>query len=189
MSNDQPKDNKKNSKVEQALAELTADLQRVQADFINYRNRAEDDRQRMIDGAKAATIMKLLPIIDDIERAVSHIPEELFENNWVKGVAALPKNLEKGLLDLGIKRISSLSEEFDPNIHEAVSVEEGNGAHEVVIEELRAGYVQNGHVIRPAMVRVGHQDLPGKKDPNTEAVEDISESLDQEPGESMSKGD
>ena len=111
------KKSKRESELEQHLGELTADLQRVQADFINYRTRMEEEKLRTIAGAKAATILKLLPVIDNIERAIGHMPAELEENQWAKGVSALAKNLDKSLSDLGVTRIATVGQPFDPNLH------------------------------------------------------------------------
>jgi len=154
-------DKKSNREVEleQQVGELTADLQRVQADFINYRTRAEEDRQRGIVAGKAAAILKLLPVIDNIERAVTHMPDDLAENSWAKGVSSLGKSLDKSLADMGVTRIEAVGQPFDPNLHEAISAE-GEGTHEIVSEELRAGYMLDGQIIRHSMVKVTRQDLP-----------------------------
>jgi molecular chaperone GrpE len=152
------KKSKRETELEQHLGELTADLQRVQADFINYRTRMEEDKQRVITGARAATIMKLLPVIDTIELAVAHVPAELEDNQWAKGVSALGKSLEKSLAELGLTRIAAKGQPFDPNLHEAISAE-GEGDHEVVSEELRAGYLLDGQVVRHSLVKVLHQDV------------------------------
>ncbi|HWZ65337.1 MAG TPA: nucleotide exchange factor GrpE [Patescibacteria group bacterium] len=148
---------KKQDETNQALADLTADLQRIQADFVNYRNRQEDEKQRLIDNTRSATVKKLLPLVDDVERAVSHTPTELTDNTWAKGVASLPKQLEKALADLDVERIVALDQPFDPELHEAVQMLDGEGEHEVVVEELRAGYKnkRTQQVIRPSMVKVG----------------------------------
>jgi len=159
---------KKQDELEQQIAELTADLKRVQADFVNYRARMEDERQRTIDGAKAATIMKLLPVIDNIERATHHAPAELANNQWAKGVIGLGKGIDSALADMGVTRIAALGQPFDPNLHEAVS-SEGEGSHEVVSDELRAGYKMGNQVIRPSMVKVTQVERPEKAE---EVIED-----------------
>lgn len=142
--------------------ELLADLQRTRADFENYRNRIQAEKTAYGEAAKAATIMKLLPIIDTIERAVVHAPAELAENKWAQGVTGLAKNLEKSLGELGLTKIqASPNTPFDPNIHEAVMMEDGEGQHEVITEELRAGYLLGSQVIRPSMVRVKKVDALG----------------------------
>ena len=152
------KESKKVPELENTIGELTADLQRIQADFVNYRRRMEEDRAQLVQTTKAATIMKLLPMIDNIERALSHLPVELQDNTWAKGVVSLQKSLEKSLQDLGVTRIEALHQPFNPELHEAISMEEdGSGEQEVVIEELRAGYTMGDVVVRPSMVKVGHQ--------------------------------
>lgn len=153
------KKSNRETELEQDLGELTADLQRVQADFINYRTRMEEEKVRVIAGAKAATILKLLPVIDNIERAVGHMPTELEGNQWAKGVSTLGKSLDKSLADLGVTRIATVGRPFDPNLHEAISAE-GDGDHDVVTEELRAGYMLDGQVIRHSLVKVSRQHAP-----------------------------
>ena len=149
----------KKAELEQQVGELTADIQRIQADFINYRTRAEEDKQRGIVAGKAAAILKLLPVIDNIDRAVGHIPAELADNQWVKGISSLGKSLDKSLDEMGVTRIAAVGQPFDPHLHEAISAE-GEGAHEIVTEELRAGYMLEGGVIRHSMVKVTRQDAP-----------------------------
>jgi molecular chaperone GrpE len=151
------KESKKVQELENTIGELTADLQRIQADFVNYRRRMEEDRAQLVQTTKAATIMKLLPMIDNIERALNHLPAELQDDTWVKGVVSLQKSLEKSLQDLGVTRIEALHQPFNPELHEAISMEDGDGEQEVVIEELRAGYKLGDVVVRPTMVRVGHK--------------------------------
>jgi molecular chaperone GrpE len=149
---------RKESEPNPEIIELTADLQRLRADFENYRKRVEQEKQQAQQNAAAATIMRLLPVVDTIERAVAHAPQDLAENNWVKGVVGLGKNLDKSLSDLGLTRIQAEpGTPFNPNLHEAVMMDEAEGEHEVVAEELRAGYMLQGAVIRPSMVKVTRQ--------------------------------
>ncbi|HVI68867.1 MAG TPA: nucleotide exchange factor GrpE [Magnetospirillaceae bacterium] len=140
------------------LAELTADLQRLQADFENYRKRIDVEKRQVQQAASVATIAKLLPVIDTIERAVGHAPAELADNAWAQGVVSVGKNLDKALGELGLTRIAAMpGTHFDPNLHEAVTMDEAKGSQEVVAEELRAGYMLDGYVIRPSMVKVTRQ--------------------------------
>lgn len=162
----------KKAELEQQIGELTADLQRVQADFINYRARSEEDKLRAITAGKAATVLKLLPVVDNIERAIGHVPAELADNQWAKGVSALGKTLDKSLTDLGVTRIAAAGQPFDPNLHEAISAD-GEGSHEIVTDELRAGYMLEGQVIRHSMVTVTNQDAP--EEPVEKADETIGE--------------
>ena len=152
------KPTKKEEQLQMQADELTGDLQRLRADFENYRKRVDIEKAQLSDLAKAATIMKLLPIIDTIERAVAHTPAELADNQWVKGVTSLTKNLEKSLQELGLARIQATpGTTFDPTLHEAVMMDETQGDKQVVAEELRAGYTLAGQVVRPSMVKVTHQ--------------------------------
>ncbi|HSE29291.1 MAG TPA: nucleotide exchange factor GrpE [Candidatus Saccharimonadales bacterium] len=142
-------------KNDSQIQELTNDLQRVRADFENYRKRMEIEKLTYADAAKAATVLKLLPVIDNIDRAVAHIPAELTNNKWAQGVVGLNKNLEKSLDELGLTRINAeVGVDFNPELHEAISMEDEGGDHEVIAEELRPGYKLGENVIRPSMVRV-----------------------------------
>lgn len=144
---------------DQKIAELTADLQRVRADFENYRKRVEIEKQQASERGEARTALKLLPVIDTIERATLHIPKEIVDNPWVQGVAGLTKQLEKALSDIGIVRIdASVGVVFNPEVHQAVQFDEDSvGDTEVVAEELQAGYTLGGLPIRHAMVKVSRQ--------------------------------
>ncbi|MBC7943091.1 nucleotide exchange factor GrpE [Candidatus Saccharibacteria bacterium] len=151
-----PKKTKKELEFDKKLSELTQDLQRTHADFENYRKRAEADKLAARQSGKSSAILKLLPVIDNIERAIVYTPEDLKNNKWVQGVAGLVKNLEKSLEGLDVKRIEAKPGSlFDPALHEAIQFDEDAvGEHEVVAEELQAGYLLNQQPIRHAMVRV-----------------------------------
>jgi molecular chaperone GrpE len=147
---------KKVEELEQQVAELTGDLQRTRADFENYRKRSESDKAATYQHGQSAAILKLLPVIDNIERAVAYTPKELKDHKWAQGIAGLVKNLEKALEGLNLKRIEAgQGAEFNPDLHEAIQFdEEATGEKEVIAEELQAGYVLNGQPIRHAMVKV-----------------------------------
>jgi len=150
---------KKQLELEQQVGELTQDLQRTRADFENYRKRSEADKAATYAHGQAAAILKLLPVIDNIERAISHTPEELKDNKWAQGITNLVKNLEKSLESLNLKRIEAAAgSAFNPELHEAIQFdEEAEGDKEVIAEELQAGYTLNGQPIRHAMVKVTKQ--------------------------------
>lgn len=138
--------------------ELIADLQRTRADFENYRKRVEQEKVQARQAGKSQAILQLLPVIDNIERAIGYVPEDLTDNEWVKGVTGLMKNLDKSLEGLNLKRITATpGTPFDPEVHQAVQMDDGEGDHEVVAEELQAGYILGESVIRPSMVKVTHQ--------------------------------
>lgn len=145
--------------IQQQVAELTADLQRTRADFENYRKRVDVEKQAARDAGQAAAILKLLPVIDNIERAVTHTPEDIKDHKWVSGINGLVKQLEKSLESLNLKRIDATpGAAFDPAFHEAIQFDEdAEGEHEVIAEELQAGYLLNGQPVRHAMVKVTRQ--------------------------------
>ena len=147
----------KAEELEKKIEELTNDLIRTRADFENYRKRVESEKEQAKVVAKSAIISKLLPIIDDIELAISYAPENLKDNPWVKGVNKLSLKLETSLSNLGIKVIDTKNDTiFDPKLHDAISMDDSSeGEEEIILEELRKGYLYNDAVIRPSMVKVG----------------------------------
>lgn len=148
-----------NSELEQQIGELTLDLQRTRADFENYRKRVDAEKTAAREYGQSSTVAKLLPVIDNIERAISYMPDDLAENKWAQGVVALSKNLDKSLQSLNLSRIDSApGVAFDPELHEAVQFDEdAEGDNEVIAEELQAGYKLGDSVIRHAMVKVTKQ--------------------------------
>ena len=139
--------------LEQKVAELTDALQRERADVTNIRRRHDEQISSLKTSVKATIIEELLPVIDNFERALKHIPDDLKDTDFVKGVQGIVKQFEKTLADMGVERIQTTGQPFDPHIHEAVATEEGDG-QEVVSEELQPGYKIGDNVIRPAMVKV-----------------------------------
>jgi molecular chaperone GrpE len=140
------------------VAELTADLQRMRADFENYRKRVDEEKQTAYRRGETAMAVKLLPIIDDIERAVTHRPAELANNAWAEGVTSLTKNLDKALASIGITRIAAEpGSNFNPDQHHAVQFDDTDGEREIIAEQLQPGYLLDGEILRPAMVRVTRQ--------------------------------
>ncbi|KZS81162.1 nucleotide exchange factor GrpE [Mycobacterium kansasii] len=137
-------------KLAEKVAELTADLQRVQADFANYRKRALRDQQAAADRAKAAVVSQLLHAVDDIERARKHGD---LDSGPLKAVA---DKLMSALTGLGLKPFGAEGEDFDPVLHEAVQHEGGGGqdAKPVIGTVMRQGYQLGEHVLRNALVAV-----------------------------------
>jgi molecular chaperone GrpE len=135
-----PKADERDAKI----IELTNDLQRTRADFENFRKNVEKDRDSARKLAKFATVEKFLPLLDDLDRAITTYPE----------LNPLAKNFEKSLTGLGLTRIKTApGTEFDPEFHEAV-MSEGEGEKETIAETLRPGYLYEGEVLRPAMVKI-----------------------------------
>ncbi len=126
------------------IAELTNDLQRTRADFENYRKQIEAQKQAERKLARYATVSKILPLLDDIDRAIGTYEE----------LKPLAKSLEKTMRELELTKIdAAVGVEFDPELAEAVMAE-GDGEKEVIGEVLRPGYYYEGEVLRPAMVKV-----------------------------------
>jgi len=136
------------------VAELTEALQRERADAVNIRRRHDEQISSLRSSVKAGVINDLLPAIDNLERALKHVPEDIAKHDYVKGVSGVVKQFEKTLSDLGVQRIKTVGEHFNPNLHEAVSMEDKGGKQEIVSEELQPGYILGDQVIRHAMVKV-----------------------------------
>ena len=146
--------------VAQELAERTADLQRLSAEYANYRRRVDRDRQSVVDAAKASVAGELLGVLDDLERARSHGDLE----GPLKSVA---DKLSAALTGQGLRSFGAVGDPFDPSLHEAVS-HEGDGGEPVVALVMRQGYRFGERVLRPAMVGVG--DAPAGAEPKDDTV-------------------
>jgi molecular chaperone GrpE len=129
--------------------------QRTQADFVNFRRRVEQERGELIRSAEAGLLHDLLPILDDLERAIASLPPDLHGLTWVDGVLLIERKLAAILEHHGLKPIEALGTEFDPNEHEAVLREGEPGEATTVIAELQRGYRLNDRVLRPTLVKVG----------------------------------
>ena len=129
--------------------------QRTQADFVNYRRRTEEERAQQARDANLSLIQRLLPILDDFERALANgTPEEL-QSSWGQGVQLVERNLRGLLAAEGVERIEALGAEFDPRLHEAVGqLPSADVAEGHVLHVVRPGYRKGERVIRPAQVVV-----------------------------------
>ena len=145
-----------NEELAQEVAQLTEALQRERADAMNVRRRHDEQVAGLKGAVKAQVVRELLPAIDNLERALKHVPKDIESHDYVKGVSGVVKQFEKTLSDLGVSKIKTVGEPFDANLHEAVMMEEGDGGQEIVSEELQPGYALGDEVIRHAMVKVKH---------------------------------
>ena len=127
--------------------------QRSAADFVNFKRRAEQERSESIRFGNASLILHLLPVIDDLERALQNLPKELLGLTWVDGVHLIHRKLAAVLEAQGTQPIEAVGHAFDPNLHEAVLREPGDEGK--VLSELQRGYTLHGRVIRPSLVKVG----------------------------------
>ena len=151
------KDNNPVALLEQQVAELTDALQRERADATNVRRRADEDRLKMASYFKATVIKELLPFLDNFDRAMSHAPKanNKAEEDWQQGLSSINKQLWQSLDSLGVEKIKTVGEVFDPRYHEAVQMDSNTeGTKEIITEEFMSGYILDGEVLRHAMVKV-----------------------------------
>lgn len=141
--------------LEEAQARAAENLdgwQRAQAEFVNYKNRIQRDREADYAAMKGDIFKKVLPVLDDLERALANRPDG---DAWAEGMMLIARKFQNVLEAEGVKRIEAAGQPFDPTLHEAISSEpsqEVESGH--VIEVVQNGYMLGERIIRPAMVRV-----------------------------------
>jgi len=140
-----------------------ANWQRAAADFQNYKRRTEQERQEVALLANAALIINILPILDDLERALRNVDAHLAGLTWVDGIRLIHRKLQAILEASGVKEITTEGQDFDPRYHEATMY--GEGEEGKVVAEVQRGYMLGDRVLRPAMVVVGR----GNKEEETQA--------------------
>ena len=153
------------AELEVQLGERTADLQRLQAEYVNYKRRVDRDRQAVRDNATVGVLMALLPVLDDIDRAREH-------GELAGGFKAVAESLGSIVTVLGLERFGEAGEPFDPRIHEALLHEYSDSVAEpTAATVLQPGYRLGERVVRPARVAVAEPELPA---PSPQVVEDES---------------
>lgn len=144
-------------KLEEAQAKAAENLdgwQRTQAEFVNYKNRIQRDREQDYISMKGDIFKRVLPVLDDMERALANRPVDN-ANPWANGLELIARKFQNILEAEGLKRIEATGQPFDPNFHEAISSEPNEDVESGhVIEVVQNGYMLGERVIRPAMVRV-----------------------------------
>lgn len=141
------------AKLQEELAQMTDAAKRTLADFQNYKRRAEEDRAEIQIFANMRLLQAIFPVIDNLARAFETVPPELQNNEWLKGVQAIEKNLLGELEKLGLSVIAESGIPVDPNKHEVVL--QGAGPAGIITQIFEKGYSFNGRTIRPAKVQVG----------------------------------
>jgi molecular chaperone GrpE len=140
---------------------------RAQADFQNYKRRAEQERLEMGVYANSQLILALLPVLDDFERAVDSLTPKLEKTDWVHGIRLVESKLRKTLEAQGVSPIKAVGEAFDPNLHEAVMHVKGEDGK--VVQELQKGYRLHDKILRPSKVAVGNGE-PVIEEPVEESI-------------------
>jgi molecular chaperone GrpE len=136
-------------------AEYLDGWQRARAEFANYRKRIEKEQEDMIKSANGAFITRLLPVMDDFERAFQTLPLGLMGMTWLEGIALIQRKLQILLEQEGVTVIETEGQMFDPTLHQAVTHEESEEHEEgQIIGEAQKGYTMGDKVLRPSLVRV-----------------------------------
>ena len=142
--------------------------QRSQADFLNYKRRTEQDRERILRESNAELLTQLLPVLDDLQRAVASVPGDLANNSWAQGISLIGQKLGQTLERQGLEPVGTEGEPFDPHVHEAVAYQEhprfGEGQ---VAQVYRAGYRLRDRVLRPAQVVVARGSAASPSTPSS----------------------
>ncbi len=143
-----------------------ANWQRTQADFANHKQRTEQEKKETVEFANSALICSLLPVIDDLERAIASVSAELAESSWTEGIRLIYNKIRAILEAQGLTEIEARGEPFDPRVHEAIM--QRRGQEGVVVEETQKGYRFKDKVIRPSLVTVGMGVGKGKTEHKTQ---------------------
>jgi molecular chaperone GrpE len=141
------------AQLESKVEELTNNWKRSAADFDNYKKRKEAEGPEMMQFAKEITVAKLMPSLQNLEQVLKYAPADEKYKDWLSGLRGTILQLEKDMEDLGLKKIKTVGEQFDHNMHEAVEVAEGEPGR--IIKEIQPGFMLNNKVIIPAKVAVG----------------------------------
>ena len=154
-SKKESKKKKELKECEKLRDEYLAGWKRTQADFLNYKKEEEERIGELMKYSKEEIILTILPILDNLYIAESKIPEDLKNNESVKGILQIENQILDFLKTQGIEEIKSIREKFNPEFHEAIEIIENKDSEsEIVTEEIKKGYIFNGKVIRAAKVRV-----------------------------------
>lgn len=149
----QPNNTEEIEKLQAQCEEYLNGWKRAKADYANLKKESEDRQRIFLDVAKAGLIMEILPIYDNLKKALIALPAE--NNAWAEGIRAIKKQFEDFLKQNGIEEIKTVGENFNPEFHEAVSREQKEGVEpDMIISELSSGYLMKGKVLVAAKVVV-----------------------------------
>jgi len=142
-------------KCQKLKEEYLAGWQRARADFLNYKKEEMERLREVLEYGSQELILKILPVLDNLEKAEAQVPLDFKDNEWVKGISQIRSQLQDFLRKEGVEEIKTIGKKFDPNFHEALEkIEKEDKEPGEVIEEIQKGYILNGRVIRPARVKI-----------------------------------
>jgi len=142
-------------KCEEEKSEYLTGWQRARADYLNFKKSETERIREIIENANEELILKILPILDNLELAEEGLPEDLKDNDYTKGILQIKRQFQDVLKQEGIEEIKAVGEKFDPNFHDVVEEVEKKGITPgTIIKEIQKGYTLNGKVIRPSKVKV-----------------------------------
>ncbi|OIP75328.1 nucleotide exchange factor GrpE [bacterium (Candidatus Gribaldobacteria) CG_4_9_14_3_um_filter_36_15] len=147
-------------KCQKLKEEYLAGWQRARADFLNYKKEEMERLREVLEYGSQELILKILPVLDNLEKAEAQVPLDFKDNEWVKGISQIRSQLQDFLRKEGVEEIKTIGKKFDPNFMEVIeevnlaSAKASAGEAGIVIEEIQKGYILNGRVIRPARVKI-----------------------------------
>jgi molecular chaperone GrpE len=137
------------------VEENLGNYQRAVADLANYRRRKEQETRRLIDQSRNEMLRRILPIVDDLDRALASVEVGTQESSWLEGFRLIAQKLWATLESEGVRPMDSVGRPFDPNLHDALLADENAAVKDTVVEEYERGYYIRDEVLRPAKVKVG----------------------------------
>lgn len=142
-------------KCEKERVDFLTGWQRTKADYLNARKDEIEKIKTIIKGANEELVLKILPVLDNLELAEKNLPKDLKEEDFTKGIVQIKKQFLDILKQEGVEEIKAMGEKFDPNFHDVIEeIEKKDISSGIIIEEIKKGYTLNGRVIRPSKVRV-----------------------------------
>ena len=150
------------SEEKEKAEKYLANWQRCQADFINYKKWAEQNKNEIIKFANANLIKEILPLLDDLSVAFNNLPQNVEDEQWIDGIKLIYNKLLTVMKSQEVEEIEAIGKPFDPNFHTAIMCKEGEDG--IILEELHKGYTYKNTVLRPSMVIVGKSTIEEKEE-------------------------
>ena len=147
----------KKDKKDEQIEELKDRVTRQMAEFENFRKRTEKEKSQMFEVGVKTMVEKILPVVDNFERGLAHVPEDKKDDSFVEGMNMIYKQMMTAFDEIGVKQIEAVGKEFDPNLHNAVMhVDDDTLPENSIVEEFQKGYIYHDQVVRHSMVKVAN---------------------------------